>query len=49
MNGVAEQPWGPESITDVAIINVQSLAEAGLMARANPFVTSIRMRWIAGH
>ena len=42
-DGTADLPMGPESITGYSIIEAESLEAAEEIARANPFVASIRV------
>ncbi|MBT8136443.1 MAG: YciI family protein [Gammaproteobacteria bacterium] len=42
-DGRKELPFAPDSITGYSIINAESLDEAEELARANPFVASIRV------
>ena len=42
-NGTKELPWDLDSITGYNIIEAESLETAEALARANPFVTSIRV------
>ena len=42
-NGTKELPWDLDTITGYNIIEAESLEAAEALARANPFVTSIRV------
>jgi len=42
-SGTKDLPMGMESITGYSIINAESLDEAEEIAKANPFVASIRV------
>lgn len=42
-DGIAELPWGPDSITGYNIIEAEDLDEAEGIARDNPFIGSIRV------
>jgi hypothetical protein len=42
-DGIAELPWGPESITGYNTIEAEDLDEAEKVARENPFIASIRI------
>lgn len=42
-NGTRELPWDLDSITGYNIVEAESLEAAETLARANPFVTSIRV------
>ena len=42
-SGTQELPWGMESITGCSIIEAESLDEAEKIARANPYIASIRV------
>lgn len=42
-DGVTDMPLAPDSITGYSIIEAESIDEAEKMARANPFIASIRV------
>ena len=48
-SGTQELAWGPESITGYTVIEAESLDEAETIAKANPFIRSIRVYEIREH
>lgn len=48
-SGTRELPMGLDALTGYTIINADSIEEAEEIARANPFISSIRIYEIAGH
>lgn len=47
--GVAEQPFGPDSITGYSLIEAKDLDEATEIAKDNPYVASIRILEVREH
>lgn len=46
-DGVKDLAWGAQSLTGYTIIQAESMDDAEALARANPFVTSIRIYELA--
>lgn len=48
-SGTTELPWGAESITGYNIIEAEDLDAAEAIAKANPYIASIRVYEIRSH
>ena len=47
--GSADLPWVPEAMTGFSIINAEGMEQAEEIARANPFISGIRIYEIRNH
>ena len=48
-DGVSELPWGPDAITGCSVIAAESMEAALEVAKANPFISAIRVYEIREH
>ncbi|MGE0047091.1 MAG: hypothetical protein AB7J28_06155 [Hyphomonadaceae bacterium] len=47
--GTTDLPMGRDALTGYTIINAESMDEAEALARANPFISSIRVYELVSH